>query len=248
MLEQLVGTWAPTHWAVVFDGGLPTERLELLNTYKAQRPPMPDALRSQMEWVEEYLDRAGVAWVRQERQEADDVLASMATWAEADAERILIGTSDKDIYQLVNGRIRLVGVSGKGVEMGPVDVEAKTGVPPSRIVEWLALVGDAADNIPGVPGIGPKTAARLLKQYGSLNALWAGLAGLESERLRKSLEENRGVVERNLGMIRLRKDLPCRLGWDDMLVRSPDPARMLPFFEKLEFKAMARNLEEPSLL
>jgi len=246
MLTQMRHQWSPTHWLVVFDGGLPAERLALLETYKAQRAPMPDALREQKQTVEDYLDRASVPWIRQDGQEADDVMASMAEWA-GDAGEVLIATTDKDMFQLVDERVCIVSMSGKATRLDAEGVRAKTGVAPDKIVEWLALVGDTSDNIPGVPGVGPKTAARLLDGYGSLADLWEGLQSVKSDRLREALSSNRDAVERNLEMVRLRKDLECGLSWDDLAVRDPDPARLLPLLRELEFHGMARDLAEPTL-
>jgi DNA polymerase-1 len=248
MLKQMAAVWQPTHWAVVFDGGLPEERKALLEDYKSQRPPMPDALKEQMAPVEEYLAASRVAWRRQEGQEADDVLASMASWAAEGADRIWIATSDKDMYQLVDDRVGIVPVTGKQASaMDGEAVKEKTGVDPGQIVDWLALVGDTSDNIPGVPGVGPKTAARLLGQYGSLDGLWAALGDLPAGKLADSLRDNREMILRNVAMVRLRRDLPCDVTWDALEVRSPDVSRLISLFEELEFGSMAKELQQGSL-
>lgn len=247
MLRQIEEDWKPTHWVVVFDGGLPEERIELLKEYKAQRRPMPESLREQIQTVEEYLDRADIAWLRQEGQEADDIMASVAAWAEKESGEILIATNDKDLYQLVDEKVKVIPVSGKSNQLGPEDVLRKTGVPPLQIVHWLALVGDTSDNIKGVPGVGPKTAAKLLSQYGSLDNLWAHLDELPSDKLRNSLRENRSLISRNVQMVRLRQDLGCPLEWHEMQARPASPDKLLPFFEVLEFESMARELREQHL-
>jgi DNA polymerase-1 len=246
-MDQLRRTWSPTHWLVAFDGGLPRERLALMETYKAQRPPMPDALRAQLDPARDYLERAGIPWRRLEGEEADDVIASLATWARSEADRILIASSDKDLLQLVDERVHVVSTFGRPEELDAAGVKRKTGVEPSRIVEWLALTGDASDNIPGVPGVGAKTAAALLEQYGSLEGIWRRLADVHGEKLRQSLEASRGVVERNLGMVRLKAGLACGASWDSLAVRAPDPARLVPFLRELEFESMAREVREPEL-
>lgn len=244
MLRQIEEDWKPTHWVVVFDGGLPEERIELLEEYKAQRRPMPESLREQIQTVEEYLDRADIAWLRQEGQEADDIMASVAAWAEKESGETLIATNDKDLYQLVDEKVRVIPVSGKSSQLGPEDILLKTGVFPLQIVDWLALVGDTSDNIKGVPGVGPKTAAKLLSRYGSLDDLWAHLDELPSDKLRNSLRENRSLISRNVQMVRLRRDLGCPLEWDGMQARPASPDKLLPFFEMLEFESMARELRE----
>ena len=145
----------PTHWCVVFDGGLPAERMAALPEYKAQRPSMPEALRIQMDDIAEYLDLAEVPRLRLEGEEADDVIASVCAHASSGAEHIRLVTSDKDLYQLVRPGVSMAPPSDLGTTIDADAVAGKTGVPPGLIVDWLALTGDTVDNIPGVPGIGP---------------------------------------------------------------------------------------------
>jgi len=250
MLRQMATVWSPSHWVVAFDGGRPENRLALQGDYKAQRKPMPDDLREQVPLVEEYLDRAGVARLRQERQEADDLMATLAKRGEPDAGKVLLATSDKDMFQLVNEKVWIVPVAGKNAvttAMGPDAVRAKTGVGPGQIVEWLALTGDTSDNIPGVPGIGEKTAAKLLGQFGSLDSLWSRMDEIVGERVKKALSENRQLVARNVEMVRLRSDLDCPLEWDRIAVRQPDAGRLMSFFEACEFHSLAREMSERSL-
>ena len=180
MVRQLEAAWRPSHWAVVFDGGLPAARMQLLPAYKAQREKMPDELRQQFAPIEEYLRRSAVATVRLEAQEADDAMASLTARARADGAEVLLATSDKDLLQLVADGVAVVSPVAGGARMGPAEVEAKLGVAPGRVVEWLALTRDTADNIPGVPGVGPKTAARLLHDFGSLAGVWARLTSSEA--------------------------------------------------------------------
>jgi DNA polymerase I len=247
MLRQMRDLWRPTHCAVVFDGGLPPRRLALLPQYKAQRPEMPAALRSQIPLGEEYLARVGVPWMRVPGQEADDVIASLAARAAGDAQDVLVASSDKDLYQIVNSRTRMVPVSGREEAVGEEEVVRRTGVLPGQVVDWLALAGDSVDNIPGVPGVGPKTAARLLQQFGSLDALGARLVEIAGERVGRAVAEHWAAVLRNRELVRLQTDLPAPLAWDALAVRPPDVRRLLPFLEDLEFHAMARDLREPDL-
>jgi len=247
MVEQARQWWGPTHWAVVFDGGLPVERTDRLEEYKAQRAPMPDALRSQLPTVNEYLELAGIASFREEGQEADDLIASAAVWAAPEADRILLATNDKDMYQLVGGNVCMASLAGKQTRMGREEVCAKTGVMPERIVDWLALMGDASDNIPGVPGVGPKTAAKLLNTYGSLQGIRDALPGMAAGKLRSALCESMDVVARNEDIVKLRTDLECGLTWDTMRVRDVDADGLLRFYEELEFDSLARALRERSL-
>jgi len=247
MLRQMEAVWSPTHWTVVFDGGLSEERLELHGDYKAQRPRMPDPLREQFEPVQEYLERAEVAWVRIEGEEADDVIASLAARFQDRADEVLLATTDKDLYQLVGDACRIIPPAGKGGMMGAAEVVAKTGVPPEKIVDWLALVGDASDNIPGVPGVGPKTAARLLGAFGSIRGIWEHIGEVRGGKIREALSENRPMVERNVAMVLLRRDIHGGPEWEATAVKPQDPVRLVPFFEEYGFKSMADALRQGRL-
>ncbi len=244
MLHQLQQVWKPTHWAVVFDGGVPEERLAALASYKAQRPPMPDRLRDQLEAINEFLKRSRIAGIRLEDQEADDVLATLTVRGRSAGMEIFIASSDKDLFQLVGEQVSVVPPSKAGARMGPAEVLEKTGVPPEKIPDWLALTGDSVDNIPGVPGVGPKTAAKLLSEFGSLKAVRENIAKVSSARLREALTSNWNDVERNLGVVTLRKDLDVPGDWGDLIVRSPDAAALIAFYDEMEFKGMAEALRK----
>ena len=247
MLEQLRRIWMPTHWCVFFDGGLPAHRTEALPTYKAQRKPMPDPLRAQLPVIDAYLDRAAVPRRRIEGQEADDLIATACGRARAEAGRVLIVSSDKDLFQLVGGPVFMVSPADPGRLIDGSGIEARTGVPPAGIVEWLALTGDTADNIPGIPGVGPKTATALLARFGSLAAVWARLDEVDPPRLREKLRTHRATVERNLEMMRLHADVDGTPDWRACgAVRAP-AAALRPFFEDLEFHSLVKELAEPEL-
>ena len=247
MLEQLREQWRPTHWRVVFDGGLPERRKRLLPEYKAQRPPMPEALRSQRPLCEEFLDLRFVERVCLPHQEADDVMATTAVAAARGGAEVLLATTDKDLYQLVGDRINLVRLSGEPERMAAAQVEAKTGVRPDQVVDWLSLVGDAADNIPGVPGVGAKTAAELLRAHGSLDALLAHVEAVPRERIRAALVASRDVLSRNVALVRLDTQLDGLPDWRTATVREGDVTKLIEFFTRVEFGSMARRLREPDL-
>jgi DNA polymerase-1 len=238
----------PSHICAVFDGGLPAERLERLETYKAQRPPMPDELREQMAAIESYLECTRVPALRLEGEEADDVIATLAKQAVADGASVRIASNDKDLYQLVGEGILLVSPTGPTTLVGPEEVRRRTGVGPERIVDWLALTGDASDNIPGVPGIGPKTAARLISEFGSLEELWKRLEEVRPERIRHLLAEYRPQVERNRAMTLLRDDLSLPRDWRSCEITAPDRERLQAFHREWGFHSLLRQMEEPSFL
>ncbi len=243
MIHQLGEVWKPTHWAVVFDGGLPRERMSRLPTYKAQRPPMPDDLRGQFEPIEDFLRRSEVPAIRLDGEEADDVMATLAARGRERGMEVVMASSDKDLYQLIGEGVTMVSPSKTGMRMGPAEVAEKTGVPPARVVDWLALTGDSVDNIPGVPGVGEKTAAKLLAQFGSLAELWEKLGEVNPPRIREALQAHREDVARNVELVRLRRDVPLDVDWDAMRVRPPDASRLVPFYRRMEFGSLARALE-----
>jgi DNA polymerase-1 len=247
MLSQMREVWAPTHWMVIFDGGSPPRRLEALPEYKAQRAPMPDELRSQIPLIERYLDCARVDSLRVNKEEADDVMATLAVRASRDGGEVLLATSDKDMYQLVDAQVHVVSVAGKPERMDPEAVRAKTGVLPEHIIPWLALIGDTADNIPGVPGVGPKTAAALLGEYGSVDALMAKVESVARPKLREALQGHTETVTRNLELVRLETDLDLPFSWSDAVVQNGDNAALLSFFEEMEFGTLVKSLREPDL-
>lgn len=237
MLHKLAGDFTPTHWLVAWDAGLPEERLRILDSYKAQRKPMPDGLRAQLAGIREVLDASRVCSVEQQGHEADDVIASLC--ARGGDARILIASADKDLMQLVDDRVAIVRQTPKGsVLMDRQGVSARYGVQPEQMLDFLSLTGDNTDNIPGVPGVGEKTAADLIKRFGSAASLQARLGEIENARLRDALEKAAGVIERNQALMTLNRSLPVTLDWDRLCRVEPDYARLMALFERLEFKSL----------
>jgi DNA polymerase I len=245
MLRQLEARWRPGRIVVAFDGGSPADRLEKCPAYKAQRAPMPDELRAQLPLINEYLEAAGVPALLLPNQEADDVMATLADRAARDGATVRLATSDKDLMQLVDERIRIVPPTKTDVEMDAAAVEVKTGVRPAQIVDWLALIGDTADNIPGVNGIGPKTATRLIARFGSLSASFARAPEIESARLREKLLAGRATAELNVELMTLNRDVPDVPAWPDIPPPAPDPARLRTFFETYELHQFAVESQSP---
>jgi DNA polymerase I len=249
MLEQLEKQWRPDGLLVTFDGGRPEARLAECPTYKAQRAAMPEALRGQFADMEEYLRLRGMPSIRMEKEEADDLLASLSHEALlGGTEEVLIATGDKDMFQLVSDRVCVVPVHKSSERIGAAQVKERTGVPPALIVEWLALTGDTVDNLPGVPGVGPKTAAKWMLQVGSIDALWEQLDQINPPRFREVLRLHRPVVERNLRLMRLRSDLPCPEGWPLLHRPGVDRAGLKAFYRRLELHSLLKDLSEPFLL
>ena len=245
MLAKLESQVLPTHAVVVWDGGLDAERVEELVDYKGQRDPMPDDMEVQLDEMVEYLEAEGWASVCDDGVEADDRIGQLARRAEAEGFEVAIASSDKDFLQLINDRVKMWNPADKsGVPMDADAVVAKTGVQPSQIVDWLSLVGDAADNIPGVPGVGVKTAAALLNEFGSVDGIYGRLAEVRRDKQRESLAAAEAVVRRNQSLVALKLDLPGAPGLDDLRRGFQDSARLEKLFETWGFRTMLNNLRE----
>jgi DNA polymerase-1 len=244
-LEKLRGRLQPTHLAVVWDGGLAEDRMRALPEYKAQRPAMPESLAEQLDGIVAYLETSGVATLMEDGVEADDWIAGLALDAAAELP-VVIASSDKDFMQLVSPRIGLVNPNDKVERVwGRDEVFAKCGVQPEQIVDWLSLVGDSVDNIPGVLGVGPKTAAELLVQFGTIGDLYARLAEVHSDRVRESLRAAEADVRRNQQLIRLRADAGRRVPLVELRPGEPHAGRLRELYERWGFRTLAASLTEP---
>ncbi len=242
MLRKLMADYRPEHIAVVFDAKGKTFRDDMFEHYKANRPPMPDDLKMQIEPLHELVAAMGFPILQVTGVEADDVIGTLARQAAAEGMPVVISTGDKDMAQLVDGHISLINtMSNTALDIqGVID---KFGVPPERIIDYLALVGDTSDNIPGVPKVGPKTAAKWLNEYGSLDELVARaeeVKGKVGESLRDSLEQLK--LSRELATIRCNVEL--QEGIDDLRMRAQDKDALRRLLQQLEFNAWLRQLED----
>lgn len=242
MLAKMRLGLEPSHLMVVWDGGLCAKRVASLPGYKAQRPEMPDDLRSQLDGIISYLKAAGVASFRRDGVEADDYIACLAMRA---GMAVVIASADKDFMQLVSPQVGLLNPNDKSEAVWTQEqVRVKTGVEPAQIVDWLALMGDAVDNIPGVPGVGPKTAAGLLNRFGSVAGVYARLDEVMPEKLREALRGTTEAVQRNLKLVRLQEDLPCDFSAEDLAEKPADAVRLAELFRRWGFKGMLKDLEK----
>jgi DNA polymerase-1 len=240
MLRRLLADYAPRYIAVVFDAKGRTFRDDIYAEYKANRPPMPDELSAQIASLHEIVRALGLPLLQIQGVEADDVIGTLAQRAAADGLDTLVSTGDKDMAQLVNEQVHLVDTM-KDVVYDRAAVIAKFGVPPERIIDYLTLVGDTSDNIPGVPGIGPKTAAKLLQEHGSLDNLVAHAAdivGKVGENLRAALAHL--PMSRQLATIHCDVELPQKPL--DLQPAAPDETKLRELYSRLEFKGWLADL------
>jgi len=242
MLQKLVAEHRPDRIAVVFDAKGKTFRDDIFDQYKANRPPMPDDLRAQIDPLLEAIEAMGLPLLRVAGVEADDVIGTLATRATGAGWPVLVSTGDKDMAQLVDGRITLVNTM-TGTELDPAGVNGKFGVRPDQIVDYLALVGDSSDNIPGIPKVGPKTAAKWLAEFDNIEGIKAHaaeIAGKVGESLRENLE--RLDLSRQLATIVC--DLDLDVGLDDLRRREPDLERLRTLYTRLELSSLLRQLPQ----
>lgn len=241
---KMESTLQPTHHAVVWDGGLCAQRMEALPEYKSHRPPMPGDLERQLPGMEAYLEASNIPSFVNEGVEADDWIASQACSAARAGIDVVIASADKDFLQLVTPRVGLLNPNDKSeVVWQAAQVRAKTGLEPEQVVDWLSLIGDAVDNIAGVPGVGPKTATDLLQQFGNIDSLYARLSEVKSERIRANLQAAEGSVRRNQKLIRLHTDMPCGFDLDELSVRPVDPERLRPLYERWGFRSLLAQID-----
>ena len=240
MLLKLLDDYQPEHFAVVFDAKGKTFRDELFAEYKATRPAMPDELGAQIAPLLEVVEALGLPMLQVTGVEADDVIGTLARQATAAGMKTLVSTGDKDMAQLVDDDVTLVNTM-TGTTLDARGVEEKFGVPPARIIDWLALVGDTSDNIPGVPKCGPKTATKWLGEFGDLDTLKARadeVGGKIGESLRAHLEQ----LELSRELATIRCDVGLDVGPADLALRPPDKARLRELYGRLEFNTLLRKL------
>jgi DNA polymerase-1 len=245
MLAKMRAGVEPSHLVVVWDGGLSAERVAALPEYKAQRPEMPADLKPQLDEIVSYLQAAGIASICREGVEADDYIAGLARRAAEAGVSVVIASADKDFMQLVSEKIGLLNPNDKTEAIWTdQQVREKAGVKPSQVVDWLSLTGDSVDNIPGVPGVGPKTATDLLNRFGSIDALYAGLSEVKSDKLRANLRAAESDVRRNRELVRLRDDLPGAFSPADLTEKAADAGRLRELYRRWGFKTLLAALGE----
>jgi len=241
MLRRLEADYKADYRAVVFDAKGKTFRDDWYPQYKANRPPMPDDLRAQIEPLHECVRALGWPLLMIDGVEADDVIGTLARHATESGTECVVSTGDKDMAQLVNGHVRLVNTMTNEV-LDPAGVEAKFGLPPERIVDYLALMGDTVDNVPGVAKVGPKTAVKWLSQYGSLDEIVihaAEIKGVVGENLRQHLEFL--PLGKKLVTIACDLDLPVQL--TELRPKDHDNTALAELYGRLEFKTWLKEVQ-----
>ncbi|NQD36087.1 DNA polymerase I [Permianibacter sp. IMCC34836] len=240
MLKKLMQQHQPERIAVVFDASGKTFRDDMYPEYKANRPPMPDELRSQIKPLHELIRALGLPLVMESGVEADDVIGTLAKHAEARGLPVLISTSDKDMAQLVSDKVKIAN-SMTDTVMGIAEVIEKFGVPPERIVDYLALMGDSVDNIPGVPGVGPKTAAKWIQEFGSFDAVLARAAEVKGK-AGENLRAAAATLPLSKALATIKCDCELPFDFDDLKPGTPNTDALRELYSDLEFKTWLKEI------
>ena len=250
--RKMLADVKPDLGAVVWDHGLADRRTALQAGYKQQRPEMPPDMRSQEAWLQANVPLIGFSSLSAPNTEADDLIASYACKAVDDGLNVVIATNDKDILQLTSEHIAIystakadAGTNGFAL-LGPQKVKEKWGVEPRQIGEILALTGDSSDNIPGVPGVGGKTAAQLIRTYQTVENLFQRLDTVEPEKLRERLGAAKELVQANRRMVALDDDLPLPRPVGDLKI-APQYDALIAALEACEFKSLLKEIEAEAI-
>ncbi len=255
MLLKALREHSPTHVALVFDAGRRSFRNEIDPEYKANRPEAPEDLVPQFPLVREVARALSVPVVEQQGVEADDVIGTLAARAREKGWEVVVVTGDKDFAQIVEEGLSLYDpmaeASGRGGWTGPGEVEKKLGIRPDQVVEYMALLGDKVDNVPGIPGVGEKTAAALIQRFGSVEEMLRRpdeipeAVSRGGEKLKERLLANVERIRTNLRLVALKRDLPLPFAPESFDRKAPDDARVRTLFTELEFSRLLKDLPAP---
>ena len=241
MLKSLITQVSPSHIAVVFDAKGKTFRDELFEQYKSHRPPMPDDLRAQIQPLHAIIKALGIPLISIEGVEADDVIGTLAVQAARDGKNVLISTGDKDMAQLVNEHIMLINTMNNTL-LDREGVIEKYGIPPELIIDYLALQGDSSDNIPGVKGVGEKTALALLQGIGSLKTIYENLDQVASLSFRGAktmapkLLAEKEMADLSYLLATIKTDVPLEVTHDELVMQPQNQDELVHLFGRYEFK------------
>jgi len=250
-LRRMVKDLQPDLGAVLWDEGLPERRTQLQPEYKQQRSEMPELMRPQLDFIRNLVPLLGFQSLGLPNTEADDLMASYTCAASRQGMDVVLATNDKDLFQLVNHGVR-VYTTNKADFATPKDtfallgadaVRRKWGVDPECIGDVLCLIGDSVDNIPGVNGLGPKTAASLMQQFGSVTAMLENLDAIKNEKLREKLKASRELIEQNREMVRLDLDLPLPVEVEKLTI-APKYPELIEKLETCEFKSLLQEIRD----
>jgi DNA polymerase-1 len=243
MILKVLREKKPDYFAVIFDSSAPTERHIIYEQYKANRPPMPDDLRIQIQPIKDIINAFRIPNIEIEGYEADDVLGTLAKEAEKKGMNVYIITADKDINQILSPLIRMYDTMRDRTTEAK-DIIERYGIEPNRFPEIMALTGDTSDNIPGVPGIGEKTAVSLLKEFGSLDNLLKNYSRIKKPKLKSAITENIDNIKLSLELARINCKAPVSASLEDLKLREPEWQKLIEFFREYELHSLMKLIPE----
>lgn len=241
MLNRLLQDYRPAYMAIVLDAPGPTFRHEVYQSYKANRPQMPESLTAQIPYIKEIIRAFNIPVVEKEGYEADDIIATLAKQAEADGAEVTIITGDKDLFQLVSSNITLFDTM-KDTGTDVAAVRKKIGVNPEQATEVFGLTGDTVDNVPGVPGIGEKTAIQLIQQFGSIDVLYQNLDAIPKKKVRDALRNNRELAFLSKQLVTVDCQVPIDCSWQELRPGEPNIEALRQLYKRFEFTRFLKNL------
>jgi 5'-3' exonuclease len=250
-IRKMVKDLRPDLGAIFWDEGMPEKRVQLQPAYKQQREAMPEKMIPQLEFIQAFVRPMGFTSIALPNTEADDLMGCYVLAAARDQHDTILATNDKDLFQLVGEKVKVYSTNKADLKspkdshalLGVADVTRKWGVPPAGIAEVLALTGDSVDNIPGIEGIGLKTASSLIQQFGTIQNLLANLRNVPSEKLRQRLEQAQTQILQNREMVRLDLGHPLPVAVADLKIR-PLYDEYLQGLERCEFKSLLNEIRE----
>lgn len=242
MVRKLQNEQNPDRLVVIFDSKVPSFRSEISSEYKATRPPMPSNMSVQFPYIKQVVDKMGIPIIEKEGFEADDIIASFVARKAGEGTQIFIVTSDKDMMQVVSDKVFIFD-SMKNRLIGEEQVVEKFGVGPCLVPDFLALAGDASDNIPGAPGIGEKTARDLVSNFGSIEELYQSIDRIPKPSVRQKLLDNRDLVAMSRELAVLRADVPLDLDLENLHLKEPDLHGLKRLYRELEFTALYKEIK-----
>ena len=243
MIRRLMEEQKPDHVAMCFDRKEPTFRHEQYKEYKAHRKPMPEELVSQIEPIKEFCRISNWAILEKAGYEADDVIGTLAKQGGKQGYQVFIITGDKDAFQLVNEKVKILQPHKENLVYDREKVRERfSGLGPEKVVDILALMGDASDNIPGVPGIGEKTAIKLVQEFGSVNGLLERIEEVGAEKQRQKIRENLEDLKMSQMLATIDTNVPLEIDWEAIRVTEPDHAALAEFFKRYEFRGLLKSV------
>ena len=243
MLRKILEEQKPDHVAMCFDRKEPTFRHKQYKEYKAHRKPMPEELVSQIEPIKEFCRISNLAILEKAGYEADDVIGTLAKQGKKEGYEVFIITGDKDAFQLVDEQVKILQPHKENLVYDSEKVRERfSGLGPDKVVDILALMGDASDNIPGVPGIGEKTAIKLMQEFGSVNGLLERLDKVVSEKQRQKIRENEGDLKLSQSLATIDTNVPLEIDWDAIRLTEPDQSALAEFYKRYEFRGLLKSV------